>query len=236
VGSKRDHEELERQKLEAEIAHLQAEAERSHNESAKLGAEFAALSAETRRTELEVVEHELEVANADADPDRHRIYHLFGEINQAETTRCIETILRWSLRDPGQEMTIVFNSPGGSVLHGLALYDVIKQVQAAGHNVVTEARGRAASMGGILLQAGTERVVGYNTWMLIHEVSTAVSGKTSEIEDEVKFSKRLQDRLLTILAERSVMTKSQIRRRWTRKDWWLSAEECVDLGFADRVG
>ena len=130
----------------------------------------------------------------------------------------------------------MLNSPGGNVFAGLALYDAITDLKARGHKVTTVARGYAASMGGILLQAGTERVVGANAQVLIHEVSTMDSGKTSELEDNLKFQKKLQDRLLAILAERSTLTKAQIARRWKKTDWWLDADECIEYGIADRIG
>jgi ATP-dependent protease ClpP protease subunit len=91
-------------------------------------------------------------------------------------------------------------------------------------------------MGGILLQAGDERVIGKNAHLMIHEISAGAVGKLSEIEDEAKFCAMLSDRLVDILAERSTLTPTQIKRRWKRKDWWLSAEEAVELGFADRIG
>jgi ATP-dependent protease ClpP protease subunit len=72
--------------------------------------------------------------------------------------------------------------------------------------------------------------------MLIHEISSIGIGKMSELEDEIKFLKRLQERCLEILADRSNLSKQQIKTRWTRKDWWLDAEETVKYGFADRIG
>jgi ATP-dependent Clp protease protease subunit len=93
----------------------------------------------------------------------------------------------------------------------------------------------AASMGGILLQAGSHRVLAPNAYMLIHEVSSLAWGGASELEDEVAFVKRLQDRILDILAERSTMTRQQIARKWKRKDWWLDAPEALRLGFVDEI-
>lgn len=110
----------------------------------------------------------------------------------------MEELGSWSRREPGCAMKIIFNSPGGSIIDGLALYDFILELRANGHYVETIAVGMAASMGGILLQAGHERVVGANAFVLVHEASTGAMGKTSEIEDEVAFVKRLQEKLLDI--------------------------------------
>ena len=60
-------------------------------------------------------------------------------------------------------------------------------------------------------------------------------GSSSSLGDTVEFIGRLEERLLAILAERSVLSADQIRERWGRRDWWLTAEEAVDLGFADAV-
>ena len=128
---------------------------------------------------------------------------------------------------------MVFNSPGGSVLDGLALFDYLRQLRQAGHHVTTVALGRAASMGAVLLQAGDRRLIGENAFMLVHEVSHLSAGKVSELEDNVDFTRRLQKRLLAILASRSTLSDAQIARRWARKEWWLDASEAVELGFAD---
>ena len=94
----------------------------------------------------------------------------------------------------------------------------------------------AASMAGILLQSGNKRVIGQNAYILIHEVSDVAAGTTSEIEDELKLTKRLQKRLVGILAERSTMSEQQIEKKWKKNDWWLDANEAVELGFADEIG
>lgn len=142
----------------------------------------------------------------------------------------------WARRDIGKPITIIFNSPGGAVIDGLALYDFIDDLKEKGVQVTTIARGMAASMGGVLLQAGNKRIVGKNAHVLIHEVSKGSIGKVSEIEDDIKFAKKLQERLVDILAERSTMTTNQIKNKWKRKDWWLGADECVKFGFADEIG
>ena len=83
------------------------------------------------------------------------------------------------------------------------------------------------------MQAGDERVIGPNAFVLIHEVSGGAEGRSSELGDRVEFHGLMEERLLAILAERSSMTVRQINARWQRKDWWLSADEAVALGFAD---
>jgi len=207
--------ELERRKLEVEIAKLEAEAD-----TARIMA--------TARTRSE--------ANTLSSDDEHHVYQFIGVVNSGSVQYCVQSLTQWARRDPGCDITIIFNSPGGSVIEGLALYDCISELKAKGHTFTTMARGYAASMGGILLQAGDKRIVGPNAHILIHEVSSGAIGKTSEIKDELAFIERLQARCVAILAEKSTLTVQQIKRRWTKTDWWLDADEAVSLGFADEIG
>ena len=78
-------------------------------------------------------------------------------------------------------------------------------------------------MAGILLQAGERRWIGHQSWMMIHRAAFLAVGKTFEVEDEVEFIKRVEDRILNIFVARSNLTKQKIKRNWDRKDWWSSA-------------
>ena len=71
--------------------------------------------------------------------------------------------------------------------------------------------------------------------MMIHRAAFGVIGKTFEIEDEVKLVKRIEDRIVDIFTSRSKLTKQKIKRNWDRKDWWIDADECLDLGLVDEV-
>jgi ATP-dependent protease ClpP protease subunit len=79
------------------------------------------------------------------------------------------------------------------------------------------------------------RVMGPNAFLLIHEVSAGTSGKLSEMSDNIDFWKRQEAKLLKILAERSKMTVTQIKRKWHKTDWWLDADQAIVLGFADTI-
>lgn len=209
-------------KLEAEIA--------------KLEAEIGNLALERVKSEREIAFSERHTADELSTNDRHHVYNFTGSVSASSVEACIAKITRWARRDPGCDMTIIFNSPGGSVIDGLALYDCIAELKGKGHKFTTVARGYAASMGGILLQAGDKRVIGANAHLLVHEVSSGAIGKISEIDDHQQFTKMLADRLLAILAERSTLSAKQIANRWSRRDWWLGSEECVHLGLADEIG
>lgn len=135
-----------------------------------------------------------------------------------------------------QPIRINLNSPGGSVMDGLALYDTILRLRRKGFTVVTRATGLCASMATILLQAGDERIADANVQILVHELSTGgVGGKISGIRDEAQMMERLNDRLLGILADRSKLTKRQIFTKASRKEWWMDAEEALKVGLVDTI-
>jgi ATP-dependent Clp endopeptidase proteolytic subunit ClpP len=165
---------------------------------------------------------------------RRRVYHLTGTISDREYEVAVYNIGQWAAlsNDP---ITVVLNSPGGYVHSGLALYDFLRGLSADGIHITTVGMGYVASMGGILLQAGDTRILSPNAWMLIHEVAGGAFGKSSEVEDEMKFVKRQQAQCLNILASRAKMKKADIAKKWKRKDWWLQADECIRHGFADKV-
>ena len=60
-------------------------------------------------------------------------------------------------------------------------------------------------------------------------------GKTFEIEDEVKLVKRIEERIVDIFTKRSKLSKQKIKRNWDRKDWWISADECLELELVDEI-
>lgn len=214
--------ELEKQKQLLEIEKLQAE--------------LKLIEIRRKTTALKLRQEQREEKDWQAGAYQHRIYNFFGQVDKKSAADCLETMAYWSRLDPRCSMTIVFNSPGGSVIDGLALFDELLVLRENGHHLTTVARGMAASMGAVLLQAGDERVIGKNAHMLIHQISYGAMGSFGEIEDEVAFAKQLQGRLLDILAERSSFSKTQIKNRWERRDWWLGSDEVLKGGFADRVG
>lgn len=198
-------------------------------------AELRKLQLETERTLLELEVLRRNERDRAADPRAANVYTFYSSVDAETVQQCMAELGTWSRRGPGSEITVIFNSPGGSVLDGLALFDYLQQLRSVGHSVKTMALGRAASMGAVLLQAGSHRVIGRNAFLLIHEVSHQSVGKVSEMEDSVGFTKRLQQRLLAILSERSNLTEREIQRKWARKEWWVDAEEAVALGLADEL-
>lgn len=161
---------------------------------------------------------------------------------------CTAQLAVWHRLEPTCDMTVKINSPGGSVFDGMHLFDDIsayslrewdnRPIPKGSHRTTVIARGMAASMGGILLQAFDHRVVGPECWILIHEISTMVAGKLSDIKEESKFMDRMCDRVTDVFVRRSggKITKAAFKRKWDGKDWWLSSQEALDLGFVDAIG
>jgi ATP-dependent Clp endopeptidase proteolytic subunit ClpP len=160
---------------------------------------------------------------------------LDSAVAPASVARTISDMDTWSANHPGEDMTLVINSPGGVVIDGFALYDFCLMLKQRGHKIITEGLGMQASMGGILLQAGDERQMSPRSWMLIHEVQGVAAGSLAEMEDTMRFNERLQEQAIDILAGRSTFTKEEIKSRWERKDWWLSAEDALAGGFIDTI-
>lgn len=214
--------------VKAEIRKLSAE-EDFYKESALKARETA------RLTGMQANSAELEWREIKASEYENHIYSFNGAVNQSSAQDFIRQMGQWTRHDNTKDITVIFNSPGGGVFDGLAIYDYIKELQRNGTKVHTVGLGMAASMGGILLQAGDTRAMANSAFMLIHEISTGAIGSVSQLEDATKFAQRLQDRLLSILSERSKFSDKQIKRRWERKDWWLGAQEALEYGFIDEI-
>ena len=233
----------------SEIARNEAEAEKHQAEARRHDAEARRADAEAARENAEADVERVHLVKAQNDADReaekrseelaaHKYHHVYlfkGSVGADTATKCMDQLTTWMRNEPGAEIEIIFNSPGGSVVDGMALWDHIQMVRAAGHRVTTSTVGMAASMAGILLQAGDVRVMGKESWLLIHEASFSAGGSFGDVEDTVEWVRKVQDRILSIFANRSNMTKTQIKRRWHRKDWWISSDEALKLGFVDEI-
>jgi ATP-dependent protease ClpP protease subunit len=137
---------------------------------------------------------------------------------------------------PGAPITLNIFSPGGSVLHGLALYDTLRTLSEQGHPVTTVLRGYAASMGSILFLAGDNRLMGAEGWAMFHTLSSMAIGSLHEIEDEVAFCKRLQERLNGIILNRTKVTPALLEKKTKKTDWWVDTTEALKYGIATALG
>lgn len=134
----------------------------------------------------------------------------------------------------GDIITIYINSPGGSVLDGLGLYDTIQLIKDKGIIVRTINIGSACSMASLILMSGTEgyRESTKNSSVLIHEISSYDMGKSPEILDFAEEIKRLQKIVDTIISSHSDPELIQLSHR---KDLWLDAEKALQYHIIDKI-
>lgn len=203
--------------------------------------EFRALAIEhlklqNQKTALEVANgtRNEEILLARGETDGH--FQFVGIILEPIVHDFIIKLENWTKRHPGEDIEILLNSPGGSVLDGLALIDYLTLLKKRGHKITMIGTGVVASMAGVMLQVADERVLTKHAYFGMHEVSSYIgSTSTALAEDHLKFTKQLQGRLVDILTERSTLTKARLTAMWKRKDIWADAEKALKLGMIDRV-
>jgi ATP-dependent Clp endopeptidase proteolytic subunit ClpP len=212
------------------------------SEIARNDAERDHLLAQARKEIAYAEKAELELAKARraeqaelAKNEHHFLYVFDQEVSASSVKSCISQLATWHRQYPECAIEIQLNSPGGSIFDGLALIDFVRDLRVKGHHITIVTIGMAASMAGVILQAADTRVMGHNALMLIHEGSLGAVGDFGKVEDRVKLMKQLHERILALFVERSKVSKGFITRHWQRRDWWLSAEECLKHGFIDEV-
>jgi ATP-dependent protease ClpP protease subunit len=184
--------------------------------------------------ELEVAKHRFEWAQA-SDID-NRTYRFDGVFNQKTCDDAYDFLSRSARVRPELPVDIHLNSPGGDAWHGMGLVDHVLALREQGLVVRITVRGIAASMAAVFLQAGTERIMGPSSSLLVHKVSWGIEGSLDQIEDSLDWLKLTQDRSNDLLAERSTLTKAQIVRGMNRKDWSFSPKAALEAGLVDRIG
>jgi ATP-dependent Clp protease protease subunit len=135
--------------------------------------------------------------------------------------------------DPDKDIQIYINSPGGSVTAGLAIYDTMQFVK---NDIVTYCIGQAASMGAMLLAAGTKgkRFALPNARIMIHQPSGGAQGAASDIEITFKEIQRLKDMLHEILAKHTEQPLKKLIKDMDR-DYFMSPQEAMEYGLVDKV-
>lgn len=219
--------------LKSELLKVEIAGMKAANEKAQAEADTAKIN--LMIDELEWKEILDKHAKKKAVDDENFLYRFGNEVSSQSVTKCISKLTEWHRIFPKSDIEIIFSSPGGSIIDGFELFDFIQYLRNEGHKVSTGTLGYAASMAGILLQAGDTRWIGQQAWLMIHRAAFGAYGKTFEIEDEVKFVKRIEERILDIFICRSKLTKNKIKRNWERKDWWISAEEALELELVDEI-
>ncbi len=162
-----------------------------------------------------------------------RIIFLIGPVSDMVANSIIAQILFLSSKDPKKEIKLYINSPGGSVTAGLAIFDTMQYIDCP---ISTVCVGLAASMGAVLLAAGTKgrRFALPNSEILLHQVAGGVSGEATAIEITARQIIKIKEKINRILAKLTNQPLKTIIKD-TDRDFYLSAQEAKAYGLIDLV-
>ena len=162
-----------------------------------------------------------------------RIIFLGTQIDDYVANTIMAQLLFLEQADPGKDISIYLNSPGGSVTAGLGIYDTMQFISS---DVVTICTGMAASMAAVLLVAGQEgkRSALPHSRVMIHQPLGGVQGQASDIEIEAKEIMKFKKELYTIISEHSHTPYDKV---WNDSDrnYWMTAQEAKEYGMIDQV-
>lgn len=164
---------------------------------------------------------------------KDRILFIGTPIDDYVANLVIAQLLFLQMEDKDKDINVYINSPGGSVTAGLAIYDTMQFIKC---DVATYCVGQAASMGAVLLSAGTKgkRFVLPNSRVMIHQPWGGVQGAAADISIQAKEILNLRDRINEILARHTGQNLEKIQKD-TDRDYFMSAQESKDYGLADEV-
>ena len=162
-----------------------------------------------------------------------RIIFLGTQVNSDVANIIQAQLLFLDSSDPGKDVTIYINSPGGSVYDGLGIYDTMQFITS---DVATTCTGMAASMAAVLLVAGTKgkRSALKHSRIMIHQPMGGVQGQASDIEITAREILKLKNELYTIISDHSGKPLEQVAKDSDR-DYWMTSQEALDYGMIDRV-
>ena len=164
---------------------------------------------------------------------KERIIFLGTPVTDEISSLIIAQILFLEAEDPDKDITFYVNSPGGVVTAGLAIYDTMHYVKC---DIVTLCMGQAASMGALLLAAGThgKRYTLPNSRILIHQPMGGFQGQATDIDIHAQEILRMRSDLNKILALHTGQNIKKIKKD-TERDYFMSAEEAKKYGIVDKV-
>jgi ATP-dependent Clp protease protease subunit len=164
---------------------------------------------------------------------KDRIVFLGGQINDEVSNLITAQLLFLESEDPEREINMYINSPGGSVTAGLAIYDTMQFVKPP---VSTLCVGQAASMGALLLAAGSKgkRYALPHARIMIHQLSGGFEGQAADIDIQAREALRLRDVTNQILAQHTGQNLKKLEKD-TDRDNFLSAQQAVEYGLIDEV-
>ena len=164
---------------------------------------------------------------------KDRIIFLGAEVNDVSASLVVAELLFLEAEDPGKDIQLYINSPGGSVTAGMAIYDTMQYIKC---DVSTICLGMAASMGAFLLAGGTKgkRFALPNSTIMIHQPSGGAQGQATEIQivaDHIAKTKRTLNEILAANTGQPL----EVVEKDTDRDNYMSAEEALAYGLIDGV-
>ena len=164
---------------------------------------------------------------------KERIIWLGSEVAEDNANQICAQMMLLAAQDPEKPIFLYINSPGGSVTAGMAIYDTMQYTEP---EVVTVALGMAASMGQLLLTAGTpgKRYATPHARILMHQPSGGVGGTASDIRINANLILQMKQELAEINAQRTGKSVEKIRED-SERDHWFTAQEALEYGFIDHV-
>jgi ATP-dependent Clp protease protease subunit len=164
---------------------------------------------------------------------KDRIIFLGTEIDDQVANTIIAQLLFLAAEEPEKDISLYINSPGGSTTAGMAIYDTMQYIKPEVNTICT---GMAASMGAVLLVAGSKgkRFALPNSEIMIHQPHGGAQGQASDIEISARRIIRIRKLINEIISERSGQPLERVEKD-TDRDFFLSAEEAKQYGIIDKV-
>jgi ATP-dependent protease ClpP protease subunit len=191
---------------------------------------------EAKREELSYLQEK-----AEFDFQRDGVYSFYRGVNPKSASRLLHAMERWHHHDPDGPWTILLNSPGG---HEDVTYAIVDQLRnysrrtGGTHRIEIRVTGIAASGGAMILQAADHRVLGRFSRVMMHKPGAHYNQKltTDELVDEAEYCRRGTDLIIDLFLERTdKITRPEILRKISRKDWWIDSPTALKLGFCDAI-
>ena len=162
-----------------------------------------------------------------------RIIFLGTQVDDYTANVIQAQILYLDSADPGKDISLYINSPGGSVYAGLGIYDTMQFVESPVSTICT---GMAASMAAVLLVAGEKdkRMALKHSRVMIHQPMGGISGQASDIEITSREILKLKKELYTIISDHSGQPYDKVYADSDR-DYWMTSQEALDYGMIDKI-
>jgi ATP-dependent Clp protease protease subunit len=164
---------------------------------------------------------------------KDRIIFMGEQVHDDMANIVIAQMLFLESEDPGKDINVYINSPGGSVTAGLAIYDTMQYIKP---DVATICMGQATSMGALLLAAGAKgkRYALPHSRVMIHQPLGGVQGQATDIDIQAKEILKIKDLVHRILQEHTGQPMEKIRED-TERDYFMDSQEALEYGLIDKV-